>query len=64
MKTSHPLVRPLWCDSDTQRYLAAIGFYAMGQSLLFSKTTENQRLLQCGHQIAVVLLGIVYRPIQ
>lgn len=46
MKTSDFVLRSLWYKPEHQRFLASLGFYEIGQSLLFNKTEENRVLLK------------------
>ena len=55
MKTSDFVLR--WFNPGLQRYLASLGFYEVGQSLLFNKTEANQILLKSSLLIISTMLG-------
>ena len=57
MKTSDFVLRSLWHNPEIQHYLASLGFYEVGQSLLFNKTERNQVLLKSTLVIVSVMLG-------
>ena len=57
MKTSDFVLRSLWYSPDMQRYLTAIGFFEVGQSLLFKKNEDNQALVRATLSTVVALLG-------
>lgn len=57
MKTSDFVLRSLWYSPDIQRYLTAIGFFEVGQSLLFKKSEDNQALLKATLNTVSALLG-------
>ena len=57
MKTSDFVLHSLWFNPELQRYLASLGFYEVGQSLLFNKTEANQILLKSSLLIMSTMLG-------
>ena len=61
MKTSDFALRPLWYKPQFQRFLASLGFYEVGQSLLFNKTEENQVLLKSTLVVISTMLGTFKR---
>ena len=61
MKTSDFVLRPLWYNPQFQRFLASLGFYEVGQSLLFNKTKENQVLLKSTLVVISTMLGTFQR---
>ncbi|XP_032230398.2 tetratricopeptide repeat protein 28 [Nematostella vectensis] len=59
VKTNDYAVRPLWYNSETQRFMTSLGFYDVGQSLLFNKNAANQSLLKAALQI---ISGLIAYP--
>ena len=59
MKTSDFVLRSLWYNPELQRYLASLGFYEVGQSLLFNKTEANQIQLKSTLVIISTMLGML-----
>jgi len=57
MKTNDFVLRSLWYCSELQRFLASLGFYEVGQSLLFNKTEGNQILLRSTLVVVSSMLG-------
>lgn len=57
MKTSDFVLRSLWYSPELQRFLASLGFYEVGQSLLFNKTEGNQILLKSTLVVVSSMLG-------
>ena len=57
MKTSDFVLRSLWYKPELQHFLASLGFYEVGQSLLFNKTEGNQVLLKSTLVIISTMLG-------
>ena len=57
MKTSDFVLRSLWYKPELQHFFASLGFYEVGQSLLFNKTEGNQVLLKSTLVIISTILG-------
>lgn len=57
MKTNDFVLRSLWYCSELQRFLVSLGFYEVGQSLLFNKTEGNQILLRSTLVVVSSMLG-------
>ena len=57
IKTSDFVLRSLWYCPELQRFLASLGFYEVGQSLLFNKTEGNQILLKSTLVVVSSMLG-------
>ena len=57
MKTSDFVLRSLWYNPELQQFLASLGFYEVGQSLLFNKTEGNQLLLKSTLAVVSTMLG-------
>ena len=63
MKTSDFVLRSLWYNPELQQLLASLGFYEVGQSLLFNKTEGNQLLLKSTLAVVTALLGKGVKPL-
>ena len=57
MKTSDFVLRSLWYKPELQHFLASLGFYEVGQSLLFNKTEGNQTMLRSTLMVISTMLG-------
>lgn len=57
MKTNDFVLRSLWYKPELQHFLASLGFYEVGQSLLFNRTEGNQVLLKSTLVIISTMLG-------
>ena len=62
MKTSDFVLRSLWYNPELQQLLASLGFYEVGQSLLFNKTEGNQFMLKSTLAVVTALLGKGIKP--
>lgn len=61
MKTSDFVLRSLWYNPELQQLLASLGFYEVGQSLLFNKTEGNQLLLRSTVAVVTAMLDYMER---
>lgn len=58
MKTSDFVLRSLWYHPELQHFLSSLGFYEVGQSLLFNKTEGNQTMLRSTLVVISTMLGM------